>query len=292
MGPGTYTVIYDCKDAAGNKATPLMRTVKIQDTTCPVVKITGASVLSIEAGFPYLDSVDTSKAFYAKRSCAEIRSADKLAKSGTYFITASNFKRVKVFCDMKASQTWYKCKNCKKTRPNRGGHGSCSSRGLVIARSVPAAAKAQFGAAYATVNENTNTYLCTMKNPKYDHLPQKVKHSDIAHAETGKYIVTYRVKDKAGNKQCKVAKRTVIVSDTLPPVIALKLNGKLIHTSGTKNAANPAFNKKINPFLATGLMEEETTSVNGWVIGAIGAAVAGVALLGISQKPTVVSVPV
>ena len=50
--PGTYRVYYDCKDQAGNKATPLMRVVKVQDTTRPVIKVVGKSVLSIEAGFP------------------------------------------------------------------------------------------------------------------------------------------------------------------------------------------------------------------------------------------------
>jgi len=157
---------------------------------------------------------------------------------------------------------------------------------------VSAAAKAQFGSAYATVNENTNSYLCTVGAASFD-FSNKVDHDKIAHAETGKYIVSYTVKDKAGNKQCQSARRTVIVSDTLPPVIALKLNGKLIHTSGTKDSRNPAYNSKVNPFLASGLMAEESVSVNGWVIGAMASAVAGLALLGLAaKKPTVVSVPV
>jgi len=59
------------------------------------------------------NSVDTAKAFYAKRSCAEIKSADEKAKSGMYYITSSTFKRVYVFCDMKSGKTWNKCSNCK-----------------------------------------------------------------------------------------------------------------------------------------------------------------------------------
>jgi len=290
-----------------------MRTVVVQDTTCPVVTIKGASLLSIEAGFPYSDAgataadnldgditkkirtvnaVDTAKAFLAKRSCAEIKAADAKALSGNYFITASNFKRMRVFCEMKTGKTWYKCKNCKKATPASGKGGSCAARGLVMSKWVSAAAKAQFGAAYATVKENTNTYLCTTTKAKFD-ISNKVKHSEIAHAEAGKYIVTYAVKDAAGNKQCKQGRRTVIVSDTLPPVITLKLNGKQIHMSGKKNAANPAFDAKVNPFLASGLMEEQSTSVNGWIIGAVASAVTGVALLGFaSKRSTVVSVPV
>lgn len=309
--PGTYKYFYDCKDAAGNKATPLMRTIVVRDTTKPVISVTGRKVVSIEAGFPYADmgatakdsldgditksiktvnSVDTSQAFLAKRSCAEIKSADAKAKSGNYYITTSTFKRVWVFCDMATGQTWNKCSNCKKTIPSKGGDASCASRGLKIARKVSYAAKKQFGATYATVNENTNTYLCTVGKANFD-ISNKVNHDKIAHAETGKYVVSYNVKDKAGNAAV-TKKRTVIVADTLPPVIALKLNGKLIHTSGTKNRRNKAYDAKVNPFLAAGLMEEESTSVNGWVIGAVGAAVAGVALLGMSTKSTVTSVPV
>ena len=40
-------------------------------------------------------------------------------------------------------------------------------------------------------------------------------------------------------------------------------------------------------------MAEQTSSVNGWVIGAVASAVAGVALLGLSRRsPVVTSVPV
>jgi len=47
--------------------------------------------------------------------------------------------------------------------------------------------------------------------------------------------------------------------------------------------------KKLGLFMA----EETTSSVNGWVIGAIASAVTGLALLGFSQrKATVTSVPV
>jgi len=39
-------------------------------------------------------------------------------------------------------------------------------------------------------------------------------------------------------------------------------------------------------------MAEKQTSVNGWLIGAVASAVAGVALLGMSAKKIAVSVPV
>merc|ERR1712072_965588 len=75
----------------------------------------------------------------------------------------------------------------------------------------------------------------------------------ITRAEAGKYVIMYHVSDKAGNKECKTLKRTVVVKDTLPPVITLHLKNKLIHTSASSQVGlggkkNPA-GGKANPFL-------------------------------------------
>merc|ERR1711918_301085 len=90
--------------------------------------------------------------------------------------------------------------------------------------------------------------------------------------KVGTYVVTYRIKDKAGNwndgkcKGSKHYKRTVTVKDTLKPVIG---------------QGNPAAK-----------LMAETSSVNGWIVGAIASAVAGVALLALGNKQTTTSVPV
>merc|ERR1711964_685862 len=70
-------------------------------------------------------------------------------------------------------------------------------------------------------------------------------------AEAGKYVIEYHVQDAAGNKECSTPHRTVIVRDTLPPVISLHLNNKLIHVSDAtqtglgngKNAASAPANR-------------------------------------------------
>merc|ERR1711918_274852 len=78
----------------------------------------------------------------------------------------------------------------------------------------------------------------------------------------GTYVVTYRIKDKAGNwndgkcKGSKQFKRTVTVKDTLKPVIHLKFGRNTFHKSAAADKG-----------------------VNGWIVGAIASAVAGVALL-------------
>merc|ERR1712216_906729 len=81
--------------------------------------------------------------------------------------------------------------------------------------------KAHFPAEYfPKKGETSNEYLSTVKS----------KHHQIAHAEPGKYVIEFHAKDKAGNKECKATKRTVVVRDTLPPVIKLTL-GKVIQQS-------------------------------------------------------------
>jgi len=152
----------------------------------------------------------------------------------------------------------------------------------------------------------------------------------ITNSEQGKYVIQFHVSDKFGNEECQPAtKRTVVVKDTLPPVISLALKGaggkKLIHFSdttarGLDGQVNPAgpFNARFsnNPFLKTAdgatlvsgaessytlstatpftssSLMAETTNSNAWIIGAVASAVAGVALLGFSQRKTTVSVPV
>jgi len=52
---GTYVITYNCKDSAGNTATPLSRTVHIAQTSCPKCSIKGALNVVHEASFPYTD---------------------------------------------------------------------------------------------------------------------------------------------------------------------------------------------------------------------------------------------
>jgi hypothetical protein len=53
---GSYTVTYNVSDAAGNAATPAVRTVNVTaDVTKPVITLIGSNLISIEPGATYLD---------------------------------------------------------------------------------------------------------------------------------------------------------------------------------------------------------------------------------------------
>merc|ERR1712216_650315 len=156
---------------------------------------------------------------------------------------------------------------------------------------------------------------------------------------TGTYHITYRVKDSNGNwndasgctggQTAKQNVRTVVIIDTLRPVIQLKYNNAVIHEGAASFATTAVGGSNANRgnaalthtavdstgdavHLATGvnpahttattgdfthtwseasnaLMAEQatTSSVNGWVVGAVGSAVTGLALLGYSLRKSV-----
>jgi hypothetical protein len=64
-------------------------------------------------------------------------------------------------------------------------------------------------------------------------------HLEIMNREHGKYVINFNVEDKAGNS-ADIISRTVIVQDTLPPVITLKLGNKLVHKSESGQHGLPA----------------------------------------------------
>lgn len=90
----------------------------------------------------------------------------------------------------------------------------------------------------------------------------------------GLYYLTYTAKDKSGNDAKNIV-RTIRVSDTLKPVIALKYNNRVIHKStandkGVRGEENPAKNY---------FMAELAQGSSVTMIGAVAACVAGIALV-------------
>merc|ERR1711871_788203 len=146
-------------------------------------------------------------------------------------------------------------------------------------------------------------------------------------AASGCKYNTYRAKNTVGlyndGQNCRGGaieyRRTVTVKDTLRPVITLKYNSVKVAQGdvgvGQDHAVDTTTDQfdsdtraypSDNTYTSQGnfaddssqhpslMAEENTSSVNGWVIGAIASAVAGLALLGYSTRRTAVatSVPV
>jgi len=294
------------------------------------------------------DTVTTSGAFYSLRSCREIynRMQPAAPTSGSYYITTyvkatSAFQRTLVHCDMHSKDvatekavgyTYYACHGCNAVVPYGTAQGDCAAFGLEMAQftandaNTKAWAKTTFGDQYfAADTAAINTeYLCStndqnvaLTNDSNAH-SHGITHDKIARAEAGKYVIFYHVSDSSGNAEEFSPSRTVIVRDTLPPVITLHLHQKLIHTSdasqhglGGASQLNPAGLESDNenlktttapgvsgpnsfPDVSKGLMAEEasTSSVNGWVIGAVASTVTGLALLSMTSRKTTTTVEV
>merc|ERR1719247_585392 len=111
-------------------------------------------------------------------------------------------------------------------------------------------------------------------------------------AEKGKYVINYHVTDPAGNKECSSPKRTVVVKDTLPPVIDVKLGidtvvkGQLVSPQGQAidkvNSDAVAIDQGAQEIASGALLGEGGVLQRmdvGWVAAAVASAVAAVALL-------------
>jgi len=193
------------------------------------------------------DSVDTENSFVAKRSCREIQAYWTDAKTAEYFITtkqgANGWQRVKVWCDMAESgnaHTYLAVTNGTSVQDpysSGGGKGSdCPLKGMQLlpfsSQAAKARARAHFGGVYfAGSTQSTDDYLCQLgpNDNGLDHLPAHNVAADlITHAQKGKFVVMYHVRDNAGNTECETKYRTVIVQDTLKPVISLHYQGGVV----------------------------------------------------------------
>jgi hypothetical protein len=280
------------------------------------------------------DTVDSDRSFYSRRSCKDIKDFYAAANTGSYYITAGaapSFQRVQVWCDMAGEgHTYYACESCQRVVPYGTEQGGCGALGLSMAEFVTDAAKTHFMTLHAdqpdesrffpTGDTTTNYYLCSTNDhastllQSYAHMGLTVDHDEIAHAEEGKYVIDFHVQDAAGNHECVTKSRTVVVRDTLPPVITLHLHNQVVHISdhskkGLNGVDNPAGTEAGgNPFLGdspifkvggatvtsgTALMEETAAEGNnaGYAFAASAFGVAGLALLAHGRK-SVVDVPV
>merc|ERR1711968_273555 len=262
----------------------------------------------------------------------------KAPSNGNYYITR-NGARQKVYCHFltETAVTSKECTNCK-----RDG-SSCAKWGLEKYASSTAnnVLTMQYGAGYvedAKYGATKDSYICSTNDQgvvpadmealiaKWD-TAQLPKDRSITHAEVGKYVISYHATDNVGNTECETKFRTVIVRDTLPPVISLHLKAKtnaetvndparkgkayqadgysLIHmgpSNGQHNGkdyhrshasiANRKYNTLAKAKNPNRFMAEQTATTNSWFVLAAASAVAGLALVAFSRKQQPVAVEV
>jgi hypothetical protein len=280
---GTYRIYYNCQDSVGNTADPATRTVIVQDNTCPTCTFEdGEQTINIEASFKYTDQPASDI------TCTEPNLDETITPTVTM----------------------------KRTLDADG-----------------AAAPADL--------------IANVAGDDFK-IPNVAGDAAYFWNHVGTYEIHYLATDSVGNNNlgedvdgtaggCTFDStldatqnvRTVVVVDTLRPVIQLSLTtgdeSQVVKTGSaqspfdkddfdaTRTADQARFNAQkdthsdghssyntpsVTTWSTPTLMAEESTtsSVNGWVMGAIASAVSGLALLGYSLRkqatPVATSVPV
>lgn len=182
------------------------------------------------------------------KSCEDYRvnSASALS-SGKYFITTKN-TRVEVWCDFhsnpKVAYTFYKVQGTKPVAAytaDGAAESDCAklgmwmwkhtgSKGSALANAF-ADAKVELGAKWFS-SSPSNLYTCTQNKVSSRRLTEAKKVTPTAISSVaGMYVITYHVADFNKNRECANSKnrRTVVVKDTLPPVITLHLGKDVIN---------------------------------------------------------------
>jgi hypothetical protein len=302
--PGLYVETYTCVDAQGNKVS-LKRNIKIVDNHKPVMKLHGSDPLTIEAapGYKYEDQ---------GASCTDEVDGDlshKVVVSGKVVNGAEpGVYTIHYNCaDKQGNSGDVLDRKVVVQDTKRPTIYLTSSKYMVIEASFPFADPG--ATAYDSLDGDLTSRIQAPAASKVNTESEKrIKNKD--RQVTGYYTIDYNVKDDEGNAAVTVT-RTVVVKDTLPPVIVVS-HGDLSRPLGSGNQKynvhpyddpkyGPGYRMKGRNSAGYVALSEESTSqgVNGWVIGAIASAVTGLALLGYagySMKRTgytaVTSVPV
>jgi rubredoxin len=317
---GTFVFKYTCKDSSNNWATPKCTTIINQDHSKPIVNaIEGINSICADLqleGTCYYASATAPPYDDAGAICSDMVDGDiselvtvsgdvvDLAKVDTYHITYDCVDTTGNDAEQAFRDVFVVDRTCPTCTIPKDDDGK-SKHYLVEEASVPYSDDPVFctddmpfnlhgedftnngPCVYSKANPGAVTNApCTAIAGSSDEkafipLYAPVTGPIVDVERVGTYYITYTATDSAGNTNfnylytapggesgCNSEKhqiRTVVVKDTLVPIITLQES----------------------------LMEETHDSVNAWVIGALGSAVAGVALLGYAtHKASATMVPV
>merc|ERR1712070_288044 len=273
LKPGTYYLKYECKDEA-DLSTTACRTFVNVDKTRPVITILEAA--NRNDGTWHVEASRDNNYVDAGATCSDMVdgniSQDVEVSGDVVNMAADGTYKINYNCEDSAGQTAVQATRTvvvqDKTCPTCTIPGGSTQQVITVEASFP-------------YTEEASTCTDTLDGA----MPNAHIYGQVDVEKTGTYVLTYSVTDKNGNgkdNSCTAASgtrtdhftKTVVVEDTMIPIISLKYRGTDL----------------------VGMMaEQSTTTVNGWVIGAVASAVSGVALLGYAatRKATVAtSVPV
>lgn len=195
--PGSYPLTYNVSNPAGQSATPVTRTVNVQDTQPPVITPSGPLNVSLECGSPYTDPGATASDACAGALPAVPISVPDPNTPGSYSL------------------------RYRATDPSGNTALSTTARTVVVADTLaptitvngPVNQQFECGGAYvdpgATANDVcAGTVAVTATRSGSSTAP-------------GTFTITYSATDPSGNTVTSPVTRTVQVNDNRPPVLTL-----------------------------------------------------------------------
>merc|ERR1711912_60800 len=255
---GTYTITYNCKDSANNAAPAARRTVVVAQTSCPRCHVFGEDEINHEASFPYAD---------AGAACSDVIDGTTTTKCYTTYGGTPNAEandcKGSTLVDVETTGTYTIQYRSTNTVGLWNDGTNCRGGPISYYRTVVVMDTLRPVISLKYDNGDTNSLVA--RGTKGNNDGNAVGGGQGANGE-----VTNDIHDTSTG---------AYPSGTMDSLYDAELNGQFVDP-GTH--------------LPTLMAEESTSSVNGWVVGAIASAVAGLALLGYSTRRTAVatSVPV
>lgn len=192
--PGTYTLTYTATDPSGNAAAPVTRTVKVMDTTAPVITLNGASPLTVECHTSFTDPGATANDAWAGSFAARAAGSVDPNTPGTYTLTYTA-------SDPSGNAA------TPVTRTVKVVDSTAPVITLTGANPLTVECHSSFTDPGARANDTcAGSFAATAAGRVDANTP-------------GTYVLTYTASDPSGNAALPVT-RTVIVKDTLQPAIA------------------------------------------------------------------------
>ena len=204
--PGNYVLSYNFTDAAGNEAVMVTRTIMVEDTTIPVITLTGDANITHEAGDEYTDMGAVWADIVDGEGNVTATGEVNVLVPGSY-ILSYNFSDV------------------------AGNEAATVIRTIqVVDTMVP------------EISLNGDANITHEAGDEY--IDQGAVWTDIVDGEgnvtatgevnvevPGSYILSYNFSDVAGNEAVTVT-RTIVVEDTTIPVITLTGDANITHEAG------------------------------------------------------------
>ncbi|MDB4432566.1 DUF5011 domain-containing protein [Akkermansiaceae bacterium] len=193
--PGSYLVSFTATDAAGNAAVEVTRTVIVEDTSPPVITLTGSASVTIEAGAEYTDPGATASDTVDGAIQVEVDNKVNSQVPGSYLVSF--------------------------TATDAAGNAAAEVTRAVIVEDTSPPVVTLIGSASVTIEAGSEyadagaTAFDTV-----DGTISVVVDNKVNAQVPGSYLVSFTATDAAGNAAVEVT-RTVIVEETntLPLVV-------------------------------------------------------------------------